>query len=64
MTCGIVRRCSSGPALLWPWLWYRVAAVALIQPLASEPPCAASAALKSKKKKKKKERKKEKRNYI
>ena len=34
-----------------------LAAAALIQPLAWEPPCAARAALKSKKKKKKKERK-------
>ena len=38
------------PALLW--LWLRLAAAALIQPLAREPPYAA--ALKSKKKKKKK----------
>ena len=34
------------PALLW--LWCRPAAAALIQPLAWEPPYAASAALKSK----------------
>ena len=44
------------PGLLW--LWCRPTAVALIGPLAWEPPCAVSAALKDKKKKKK-ERKKE-----
>ena len=33
------------------WLWYRLAAVALIRPLAWEPPYATSAFLKSKKKK-------------
>ena len=32
-----------------PWLWYRLAAVALIGPLAWEPPYAKSVALKSKK---------------
>ena len=43
------------------WLWCRPAAVALIQPLAWEPPYAAGEALKKqkKKKKRKKERKKE-----
>ena len=40
------------PALLW--LWYRLAAVALIQPLAWELPYATGAALKSKKIKKNK----------
>ena len=39
------------PALLW--LWCRLAAVAPIQPLAWELPCAMGAALKKKKKKKK-----------
>ena len=43
MSCGVGRRHSSDPALLW--LWCRLAATALIQPLAWEPPCAASAAL-------------------
>ena len=38
-----------GLALLW--LWHRPAAVALIGPLAWEPPYAAGTALKSKKKK-------------
>ena len=36
------------------WLWHRPAAVALIQPLAWEPPQAVNVNLKSKKKKKKK----------
>ena len=47
MTCGVDCRHSSDPALLW--LWHRPAAVALIQPLAWEPPYAAGVALKSKK---------------
>ena len=46
------RRCSSDLALLW--LWYRLAAIALIGPLAWEPPCAMGAALKRQKKKEKK----------
>ena len=37
---------AQGPALLW--LWCRPAAVALIRPLAREPPYAVGAALKSK----------------
>ena len=53
MSCGIVHRHGSDPALLW--LWYRPEAVAPIQPLAWEPPCATGVALKSKAKKKKKE---------
>ena len=32
------RKSSSDPGLLW--LWYRLAAAALIHPLAWEPPCA------------------------
>ena len=43
-------------ALLWPWC--RLAAAALIGPLAWELPYATGAALKSKKKKKKKRRRK------
>ena len=35
----------------WLWLWYKLAAAALIQPLASEPPYAAGSALKKKKQK-------------
>ena len=49
MSCGIGCRHGSDLALLW--LWCRLAAVALIRPLAWEPPYAASAALKRQKKK-------------
>ena len=42
--CGIGHRGSLYPMLLW--LWYRLAATALIQSLAWEPPHAAGAALK------------------
>ena len=55
MRCGVVYRCGSDPTFLW--LWCRPAVVALIRPLAWEPPCALGVALKSQKKKK--ERKKE-----
>ena len=50
MSCGVGHRCSLDSELLW--LWCRLAAVALIGPLAWEPPYAVGAALKSKKKKK------------
>ena len=50
MTCGVDHKCGSGPELLW--LWCRPAAVALIRPLAWEPPYAMGVALKSQKKKK------------
>ena len=46
MSCGVVCRHGSDPALLW--LWYRPAAVAPIGPLAREPPYALGMALKSK----------------
>ena len=49
MSCGVGRRCSSDPALL-------LAAIALIQPLASEFPQAAGAALKKKKKEREREK--------
>ena len=45
------RRHGSDPALLW--LWHRLAAKALIRPLAWEPPYAASVALKRQKDKNK-----------
>ena len=48
MSCGVGCRWSSDPALLW--LWYRLAAVAPIWPLAWEPPYAVGVALKSKEK--------------
>ena len=46
-----------GSILAWLWLWPRLAAAALIQPLARELSYAVSVALKSKKKKKKKKKK-------
>ena len=49
MSCGVGQRLGSD--LLW--LWCRPAAVALIRPLAWEPPYAEGAALKKKKRKKK-----------
>jgi len=51
MSCGVGHRCSSDPALLW--LWYRLEAVALFQPLAWEFSHATGAALKKKRKKEK-----------
>ena len=50
MSCGVGHRCSSD--LAWLWLWHRLAAIAMIRPLAWEFPYAAGAALKSKKQKK------------
>ena len=47
VSCGVGRRCGLGLALLW--MWCRLAAVALIRPLAWEPPYVAGAALKSQK---------------
>ena len=52
MNCGVVRRCSSDPALLW--LWRRLAAVVLIGPLAWEPSYAEGTTLKSNRNKQKK----------
>ena len=51
MSSGVGRRHGTDHALLW--LWHRLAATALIRPLAWEPPYAAGAALKKDKKKKK-----------
>ena len=48
VSCGVGHRHGLDPA----WLWHRPAAVALIQPVAWEPPHAASVTLKSKKKRK------------
>ena len=45
LSCGVGHRYSSDLVLLW--LWYRLAAVALIRPLAWGPPYATGAALKS-----------------
>ena len=52
MSCGVVHRHGSDPALLW--LWHRLAATAAIGPLAWEPPYAAGMALEKDKKTKKK----------
>lgn len=51
MSCTVGHRQGSDPVWLWLWLWHRLAAAALIQPLAQELPCAAGLALKIKKKK-------------
>ena len=50
MSCGVGRRRSLDPALLW--LWHRLPAVVPIRPLAWELPYALGMALKKKKKKK------------
>ena len=50
MCCGVGRRHSLDPALLW--LWHRLAATALIGPLAWEPPYASGAALEKAKRQK------------
>ena len=60
MSCGVGHKCGSDLVLLW--LWCRLAAVALIGPLAWEHPYSMGAALG--KGKKKKDRKKEKRKDI
>ena len=53
MSCGVGRRRSSDPALLW--LWHRLVATALIQqPLTWEPPYAMEAAQEKAKRPKKK----------
>ena len=52
MSCGVGRRHSSDPTLLW--LWRRPATIAPIRPLAWEPPYAMGAALEKAKKTKKK----------
>ena len=50
MSCGVGCRRSSDSELLW--LWYRLAAVVWIRPLAWEPPYATGAALKRQQRKK------------
>ena len=47
VSCGVGRRCSSDPALLW--LWHRLVATVPIGPLARELPYAVGAALKRQK---------------
>ena len=56
MSCGVGRRCSSYLVVLW--FWHRLAATALIQPLAWEAPYVADVAIKSKKQNKTKQTKK------
>ena len=56
LPCGVGRRCSLGPALLW--LWRRPMATAPIQPLAWEPPYAAGAAQEMAKRQKQRKKKK------
>ena len=55
MSCGVGRRCGLDPTLLW--LWCRLAATALIRPLAWEPPYTVEAALEKAKRQKKKKKK-------
>ena len=55
MSCGVGHRRGSDP--MWLWLWHRLAATALIRPLAWEPPYTVGAALESKKTKKQKTKK-------
>jgi len=58
VSCGVCRRRSSDQALLW--LWRRLAATALIRPLAWEPPYATGVALKKTKRQKRQKKKKKK----
>ena len=53
---GVAVRCSSDPD--WLWLWHRLVAIALMQPLAWECPYAIGVALKKQKAKKKKKKRK------
>ena len=54
MSCGVAHRCGLDLALLW--LLHRLAAIALIRPLAWETPYAVGVALKKKTKDKKKQK--------
>ena len=54
MSCGVGRRCSSDPMLLW--LWHRPSATALIRPLAWELPYTVGVALEKTKRPKKKKK--------
>ena len=62
MSCGVGHRRGSDPVLLW--FWHRPAAIALIRPLAWEPPYVAGAALEKDRKTKKKKKKKKKAEYL
>ena len=50
MSCSVGCRCGANP--VWLWLWHRLAATALIRPLAWEPPYALGVDLKKSKNKK------------
>ena len=54
LSCVVGCRCASDPALLW--LWCRPAAIAVIRPLAWEPPHAAAGAAQEMAKRQKKKR--------
>ena len=58
MSCGVGRRLGLDPMLLW--LWRRLVATALIQPLVWEPPYASGSGPRKGKKTKKKKKKKKK----
>ena len=62
MSCGVGCKCGLDLALLW--LWWRLAAIALLRHLAWELPYAVSAALLEKPKKKKKKSGQEKKPNI
>ena len=51
MSCGVGCRLGSDVVVLWLCMWCRLAATALILPLAWEPPYAVGVALKRQKKK-------------
>ena len=55
MNCGVGRRHGWDPVLLW--LWCRLAAIAPIEPLAWEPPCAVGVDLQNNQVQRKKEKK-------
>ena len=61
MSCAVGHRRGSDPKLLW--LWHRLAATALIRPLAWEPPYAAGAAQEIAKKRPKKKTKQKKNSF-
>ena len=62
MSCGVGGRRGSDLVLLW--LWCRLATVALIRPLAWEPPYALGMVLKGQKTKKTEKEKKKMQHYV
>ena len=62
VSCGVGHRC--GLDLAWLWLWHRLAATALITPLAWGSPYATGAALKGQKRPKKPKTKKKKKTLL